>query len=113
MIGKEKEGIYVAAGKPEYRWAISPEKGAGLTACAALLPQGNSLFCFGDAPTLADICLIPQIANARRFGVATEWDRLAVIEANCLAHPAFAETAPAKQPDFTAWTKICGRERRS
>ena len=74
----------------------------GLAACAALLPQGNSPFCFGDAPTLADICLIPQMANARRFGVAIEWDRLAVIEANCLAHPAFAETAPAKQPDFVA-----------
>lgn len=39
----------------------------GLAACATLLPQGNSPFCFGDRPTLADIYLIPQMANARRF----------------------------------------------
>jgi len=74
----------------------------GLAACAALLPEGNSPFCFGDHPTLADICLIPQMANARRFGVDIEWERLATIEANCMAHPAFAETAPNKQPDFVA-----------
>lgn len=72
----------------------------GLEACAALLPEGNSPFCFGDHPSLADICVIPQMANARRFGVPIEWGRLVQIEANCLAHPAFAETAPAKQPEF-------------
>ncbi len=72
----------------------------GLAACAALLPAGSSPFCFGDTPTLADICLIPQMANARRYGAAIEWERLAQIEANCLALPAFAETAPAMQPDF-------------
>lgn len=74
----------------------------GLAACAAMLPAGDTPFCFGDHPTLADICLVPQLANARRFGVAIEWRRLADIEANCLALPAFAESRPEKQPDFQA-----------
>lgn len=80
-------------------WAADVNR-EGLAACAAMLPQDNSPFCFGDQPNLADICLVPQMANARRFGVAIEWDRLARIEANCLALPAFADTAPDKQPDF-------------
>lgn len=74
----------------------------GLAACAAMLPDGNLPFCFGDHPTLADICLVPQLANARRFGMAIEWKRLAEIEANCFALPAFAESRPEKQPDFEA-----------
>ncbi len=74
----------------------------GLAACAAMLPDGDTPFCFGDHPTLADICLVPQLANARRFGVAIEWRRLAEIETNCLALPAFAESRPEMQPDFEA-----------
>lgn len=80
-------------------WAADMNR-EGLAACAAMLPPDDSPFCFGDHPGLADICLVPQIANARRFGVAVEWDRLARIEANCLALPAFADTAPDRQPDF-------------
>lgn len=73
----------------------------GLAACAAMLPIEGQAFCFGDRPTLADICLIPQMANARRFGVPIKWERLATIERNCMRLPVFAETAPAKQPDFS------------
>lgn len=72
----------------------------GLEACATLLRADAGPFCFGDRPTLADICLVPQIGNARRFGIDIVWDNLARIEANCLAHPAFRDTAPDKQPDF-------------
>jgi maleylacetoacetate isomerase len=57
-------------------------------------------FSFGDAPTLADICLVPQLANARRFGVDLAlFPSLIEIERNCLALPAFANAAPDKQPD--------------
>jgi maleylacetoacetate isomerase len=57
-------------------------------------------FCHGDAPTLADICLVPQIANARRFAIdLAPYPTLTRIEAACLALPAFAAAAPAKQPD--------------
>src|SRR6516165_1240105 len=41
----------------------------GLKACQAMLAGGEGPFCFGAAPTLADVCLVPQLANARRFKV--------------------------------------------
>jgi maleylacetoacetate isomerase/maleylpyruvate isomerase len=57
-------------------------------------------FCFGDAPTLADICLIPQLGNARRFGCElAKYPTILEVEANCMAVPAFANAAPEKQPD--------------
>ena len=57
-------------------------------------------FCHGDAPTIADICLVPQMANARRVEFDfTPYPTLVRIEAACLALPAFAAAAPAKQPD--------------
>ena len=57
-------------------------------------------FCHGDAPTLADICLVPQMANARRVEFDfTPYPTLVRIEAACVALPAFAAAAPAKQPD--------------
>ena len=57
-------------------------------------------FCFGDAPTLADICLVPQLANARRFGCdLSGYPALLQAEAACVALPAFASAAPEKQPD--------------
>jgi maleylacetoacetate isomerase len=57
-------------------------------------------FCHGDAPTIADVCLVPQLANARRFDVdVAAYPTLTRIEAECNALPAFAEAAPARQPD--------------
>ena len=57
-------------------------------------------FCHGDAPTLADICLIPQLANARRVTLdLSVFPTLLRIEAACNALPAFADAAPAQQPD--------------
>ena len=57
-------------------------------------------FCFGDTPTLADICLVPQLANARRFGCdLSGYPALLQAEAACVALPAFANAAPEKQPD--------------
>lgn len=73
----------------------------GMEGCNALLSGSGGPFCFGESPSLADVFLIPQMANARRYGVDIIWDRLAKIEANCLAYPAFASTAPSQQPDFT------------
>ncbi|MEJ7670047.1 MAG: maleylacetoacetate isomerase [Casimicrobiaceae bacterium] len=57
-------------------------------------------FCHGESPTLADICLIPQIANARRFAIDVEpYPTLTRIEAACNGIKAFADAAPALQPD--------------
>jgi maleylpyruvate isomerase len=57
-------------------------------------------FCHGDVPTLADICLIPQMANARRAKMdVSVWPTLDRIEQAALALPAFDRALPANQPD--------------
>ena len=57
-------------------------------------------FCFGETPTLADICLVPQLANARRFGCDLSiYPKLLKIETACNELAAFADAAPEKQPD--------------
>lgn len=57
-------------------------------------------FCHGDTPTLADVCLVPQMANARRFEIdLSPYPTLIRIESACNALPAFAAAAPARQPD--------------
>ena len=57
-------------------------------------------FCFGQTPTMADLCLVPQLGNARRFGVdLSAYPKLLAIEAACISLPAFADAAPENQPD--------------
>ena len=70
----------------------------GLTAFDATIDPGD--FCFGDAPSMADLCLIPQLYNARRWCMdVDDWPALARIEAHCMSLPAFAKAAPEAQPD--------------
>jgi maleylacetoacetate isomerase len=57
-------------------------------------------FCHGDAPTLADACLVPQVYNAVRFGVdMTPYPTIRRINEQCLALPAFDAARPENQPD--------------
>ena len=57
-------------------------------------------FCHGDTPTMADICLVPQLANARRVDLdLSPYPTLLSIETACTALPAFAAAAPHRQPD--------------
>jgi maleylpyruvate isomerase len=78
------------------RGAIGP----GLAAFARTAAETAGAFCVGDAPTIADCCLVPQLASARRFGVdLAGLEALLEIEARCLALPAFASAAPDQQPD--------------
>ena len=57
-------------------------------------------FCHGDTPTLADICLVPQVVNNIRFDVdMTPYPTIARIHKACLEIKAFADAMPAKQPD--------------
>jgi maleylacetoacetate isomerase len=78
--------------------------GEGLAACEALAARNaGSPFCFGASPSLADICLIPQLFSADRFGVElTAMPRLREIRAACEALPAFADAHPLRQPDAEA-----------
>ena len=81
------------------RWIID-----GLAACEALLARrAPSTFCFGEAPSLADICLVPQIFSAQRSGAdLSAMPRLLAVHAACEALPAFADAHPRKQPDWEA-----------
>ncbi len=57
-------------------------------------------FCHGDAPGLADCCLVPQVFNARRFGVdMSAFPTLVRIDGACCELPQFAAAHPARQPD--------------
>ena len=78
---------------------------AGFDAIEALLSadsqRGN--FCFGDAPTLADVYLVPQVESARRFKVdMARWPRITAVDVACNQLDAFRLAVPARQPDATA-----------
>ena len=70
----------------------------GLLAFDSLLGSfEQSPFCTGNAPGLADICLMPQLYNARRWGADfSDMPRLLTVETACAAHPAFAAAHPDK-----------------
>ncbi|MCE2908813.1 MAG: maleylacetoacetate isomerase, partial [Burkholderiaceae bacterium] len=72
----------------------------GLEVVERQLAARPSAFCHGDAPTLADCCLVPQIFNARRFDCRLEHvpNVMRVFDA-CMALPAFEATRPENCPD--------------
>lgn len=76
----------------------------GMAGVERLLEKhGHGDWCFGDAPTLADVCLVPQIANAQRMGCdLPAYPRALAVYARAVEHPAFAAAAPSRQPDYSA-----------
>jgi maleylpyruvate isomerase len=72
----------------------------GLAACERLIQNEPGPFCFGAAPTMADLCLVPQLGNARRFGVDVEaFPRLLKAETASKSIKAFSDAVPERQPD--------------
>jgi len=58
--------------------------------------------CYGVAPSMADLCLVPQMYNARRFGCdLAPFPTLVAVDAHCRKLGAFAHAAPEAQPDAT------------
>lgn len=75
----------------------------GLAALEALISDDarSGRFCHGDTPTMADICLVPQIFNARRFDCPLNgYPGLMRIFDRCMTIPAFDQAQPERQPDF-------------
>lgn len=75
---------------------------AGFDALEELLAadERRGAFCFGDAPTIADVYLVPQVESARRFKVDLEpYPRIVAIDRACAELDAFRRAAPAAQPD--------------
>ena len=74
----------------------------GFTAYESLLISENAAgeFTFGNTPSLADLHLIPQLYNARRFKAdLSAYPKICEIERNCLALPAFKKAAPESHPN--------------
>jgi len=72
----------------------------GLSVMESMVSQSDGDFCVGDTPSLADICLVPQLYNGRRFNVDLEqFPALLAVESVCESHPAFAAAHPDRQPD--------------
>jgi maleylacetoacetate isomerase len=74
----------------------------GFEALESLLSDDKATgrFCHGDAPGLADVCLVPQVFNAERYQCPLEpYPTIRRIHAACMALPAFTDAQPAKQPE--------------
>ncbi|CAN5321593.1 maleylacetoacetate isomerase [soil metagenome] len=72
----------------------------GFTALEQMIAEHGRGFCFGDMPSLADCCLVPQVYNAERFKTdLTPFPALRAVAARCARHPAFAAAHPNTQPD--------------
>lgn len=72
----------------------------GFNVLDGLIAKHGAGWSFGDAPTLADCCLIPQVFNAARFGVEVGgWPAIAAVVERAKSHPAFIAAEPARQPD--------------
>ena len=70
----------------------------GFEAVEQLIRPGP--YAFGPNVTVADICIVPQVANARRFKVPLDkFPKIVAIEGACLALPAFDRARPENQPD--------------
>lgn len=76
------------------------EMGLGALEQMVVAVPDHSNFCFGDTPTIADLCLVPQLYNARRFHCdLSRFPTLLEIDETCRTLPAFATAAPEQQPD--------------
>ena len=81
----------------------------GLSAMEEMLATDPNTgeYCHGDRPSLADVCLIPQLYTARRFGVdLSGLPTILHIEAQCRRHQAFQWAAPENQPDAPQGTPV-------
>ena len=98
----------------EQEWNVPPPErdewvrhwiAEGFAAAEAMVADHPSTgtYCEGNTPTMADCCLVPQIYNARRFGVdMARFPTLQRIETACLELPAFDAARPERQPDAPA-----------
>ena len=95
----------------EREWSVpQPERddwvrywmATGFAAFEAMLSEHPSTgtFCDGNTPSLADCCMVPQLYNARRFGVdLAPYPTMLRVEQSCMALPAFQDALPENQPD--------------
>lgn len=91
-----------ALGGDERAWAAH-WVGRGLEALEQAVRESAGTYCVGDAVSYADLCLIPQLYSARRFGVEVDaYPTLTAIEARCATLDAFREAHAERQSDAVA-----------
>jgi maleylacetoacetate isomerase/maleylpyruvate isomerase len=79
---------------------IQPWIRDGFDALEPMVASHGKGFAFGDAPTIADCLLVPQVYSARRYQVdLTPWPAIAAVDAHCAELPAFQAAHPNRQPD--------------
>lgn len=78
-----------------HRWIAD-----GFDALEPMVAEHGRGFAFGETPTLADCCLIPQVYSARRYKVdLSPWPAITAVADRAAEHPAFAAAHPDRQPD--------------
>jgi maleylacetoacetate isomerase len=93
---KQRLGLEEAEVNAWYRHWIAE----GFASLEARLKRGAGTYCHGDAVTLADVCLVPQVYNARRYNCdLTPFGTIRRVEAACQELPAFERARPERQPD--------------
>jgi len=98
-VGRKLNKIGVAQDVILKDW-IQPWIRDGFDALEPLVQQHGGQFAFGDNPTIADCCLVPQVYSARRFELdVTPWPKLIAAADRALEHPAFIAAHPNQQPD--------------
>ena len=72
----------------------------GFDALEPMVARHAGMFAFGDSPTIADCCIVPQVYSANRFNVdMAAWPALSSVAERTAMHPAFAAAHPSRQPD--------------
>jgi len=103
-LNNTRVGVYLRAemGLPDDKvtqW-IRHWISTGLAPLEELMAERDFAFCCGNQPMLPDLCLVPQMYNARRFSVdLSAFPRLSEIDANCQALRPFQVAHPDRQPD--------------
>ncbi len=91
-----------AMGVEAPRWAKWMERWMvdGFNVLEPLIATHGAGYCFGDQPSLADICLIPQVYSAQRYEVdLAAYPAIRAVAERCVEHPAFMAAHPDNQPD--------------
>jgi maleylacetoacetate isomerase len=79
---------------------IQPWIREGFDALEPMVARHAGMFAFGDSPTIADCCIVPQVYSANRFQMdLTPWPAIAGVAGRTAMHPAFAAAHPSRQPD--------------
>lgn len=79
---------------------IQPWIREGFDALEPMVARHAGMFAFGDSPTMADCCIVPQVYSANRFQLdMTPWPAIAGVAERTAMHPAFAAAHPSRQPD--------------